>query len=165
MPEHYHRCAGEHTTLVSVRWDEKVIPCPVCGEPAERVYVGKANIIRDEIPGGVTVENYGPQPVTFHSHSERRRYMQIHGLRETERFSPLPGTDKDPTGIPNPKGYTDPQTLANVTALLTRSSVADEDAVDVGKVLRDMRVQVLEELEAEEQEAVKQAVGLEEAHE
>jgi hypothetical protein len=62
---------------------------------------------RDAIPGGVVLENYGPEPVRFFSHGERRRYMKAHGLRETERFAALPGTDKDPQGVPHPNGYRD----------------------------------------------------------
>lgn len=87
----------------------------------------------DEIPGGLVVENYGPNPIRFDSHSERRRYMVTHGLHEKEKFSPLPGTDKDPQGIPNPKGFVDPQTLANGIALITRQQKVPEfDAVESG---------------------------------
>lgn len=85
---------------------------------------GKAEtsmIVSDGIPGGITLENYGPKPVTFYSHSERRRYMEAHGLREMERFSPTPGTDKDPAGIPNPAGYMDPYTRENARILLSRN--------------------------------------------
>lgn len=77
-------------------------------------------IFQDEIPGGQTYENYGPQPVTFYSHSERRAYMAAHGLAEAERWCPTPGTDKDPAGIPNPKAYIDPQTMENAKVLLSR---------------------------------------------
>lgn len=88
-------------------------------------------IVRDEIPGGVTLENYGPQPITFYSHSERRRYMKEHGLTERETFAPLPGTDVDPQGIPNPKGYVDQQTLANATELMLRSAKVPENEIDI----------------------------------
>jgi hypothetical protein len=61
------------------------------------VYVAwKAAIHRDEIPGGLTCENYGPHPVTFYSHSERRAYMRAHGLREVVRHVPVPGTGASP---------------------------------------------------------------------
>lgn len=80
-----------------------------------------AMIERDEIPGGIICENYGPHPIRFDSHSQRRRYMKEHGLHERGKFSPMPGTDIDPQGIPNPAGYMDPQTLENARVLLTRS--------------------------------------------
>lgn len=82
---------------------------------------GPAAVARDEIPGGVTLENYGRHPVTFYSHSERRRYMLKHNLREKESFAPFPGTDKDPQGIPNPAGFMDPKTLDNARVLLSRN--------------------------------------------
>lgn len=86
----------------------------------------------DDIPGGLTVENYGPQPMTFYSHSARRRYMAENGLHETERFSPMPGTDKDPMGVQNPKGYMDPQTLDNARVLLSRTSkVKPEELAEI----------------------------------
>ena len=80
---------------------------------------GRSSLVTvpDDIPGGVTVENYGPEPITFYSHAERRRYMRRHGLRETERFAPLPGTDRDPQGIPNPAGYRD----LSAAAILARN--------------------------------------------
>lgn len=78
-------------------------------------------ITSDGIPGGLVVENYGPHPVRFDSHSARRKYMESHGLREKETWSPLPGTDRDPQGIPNPAGYVDAQTLANASELICRN--------------------------------------------
>jgi hypothetical protein len=74
----------------------------------------------------VVLENYGPKPIRFDSHSERRRYMAENGLREKEKFCPLPGTDKDPAGIPNPKGYMDPQTLENARVLISRNGKGKE---------------------------------------
>lgn len=99
--------------------------------------------IHDDIPGGLTLENYGPQPVTFYSHTERRNYMKAHGLREKETFCPMPGTDVDPQGIPNPKGYMDPQTLLNAAALICRNGGkgAEFDGEKAG-VLRNMTVEV-----------------------
>lgn len=87
-------------------------------------------IISDEIPGGVTVENYGPHPITFYSHSERRAYMRQHGLAERETFAPLPGTDRDPQGIPNPNGYRD----LSAAAILIRNGrrTTDEEKERLG---------------------------------
>lgn len=96
--------------------------CPACHEDRVREGVqGSHAVFRDEIPGGITVENYGRHPITFPSHSARRAYMKAHGLREKEKFCPMPGTDRDPQGIPNPMGYLDPQTLKNAEALLMRN--------------------------------------------
>ncbi len=95
------------------------------------------NITTDEIPGGVTVENYGPHPITFYSHSERRRYMKEHGLQEREKFSPLPGTDIDPQGIPNPKGYMDPQTLENARILIERAQLGKRNRLHSGEIRPD----------------------------
>lgn len=99
---------------------------------------GANNIERDEIPGGIVLENYGKHPIRFDSHSERRRYMANHDLHEKEKFSPFPGTDRDPMGIPNPKGYVDPVTLENGRILIDRQQGAktkDWDPVEAG-VLR-----------------------------
>lgn len=104
---------------------------PFCPHPQRE---GSPMIERDEIPGGITLENYGPHPVTVYSHSERRRLMVAQGLQEKETFCPLPGTDKDPQGIPNPKGYVDKQTLANATELICRNGQAERewDPVEAG---------------------------------
>lgn len=105
---------------------------------------------RDDIPGGLTVENYGPHPITFYSHTERRRYMKEHGLTEKEKFCPMPGTDKDPQGIPNPAGYVDPQTLENARILIGRNGLKSKpfDGVEAG-VLKGLEAGVMTQEEAE----------------
>lgn len=75
----------------------------------------------DDIPGGMVMENLGPHPITVYSHTERRRIMAERGLELKERFSPMPGTDIDPAGIPNPKGYVDAYTLAAGAELICRN--------------------------------------------
>ncbi len=105
---------------------------PFCPHP---VTDQGAAIARDEIPGGITVENYGPQPITFYSHSERRAYMKAHGLREKEKFCPMPGTDIDPQGVPNPAGYLDPQTLENARILISRNGASQDPEWDGSSVL------------------------------
>lgn len=87
-----------------------------------------AMIIRDEIPGGMWLENYGPKPIKVYSHTERRLVMNKQGLIEKDVFCPFPGTDKDPQGIPNPAGYVDKQTLENGRILLTRGRKDPEPA-------------------------------------
>lgn len=108
---------------------------PFCPHGATKTVM----IERDEIPGGLTVENYGRDPITFYSHTERRKYMKAHGLTEKERFSPFPGTDKDPQGIPNPAGYVDPKTRENARVLLTRQRGETGDGVQAG-TFRDLTV-------------------------
>lgn len=98
---------------------------------------GAAVPFRDDIPGGVVVENYGKDPIRFDSHSERRRYMAAHGLIEKEKFCPTPGTDVDPTGVQNPKGYVDEYTMRNGIELLMRAQgTPDETPLAFARVFR-----------------------------
>lgn len=120
---------------------------PFCPHPKRD---GPAMLNRDEIVGGITLENYGPKPMTFYSHSERRAYMKSQGLQEKEKFCPMPGTDIDPQGIPNPDGYKDAYTLAAGAALIMRNGGAKEkewDGVEAG-VLRDVQVGHITERDA-----------------
>lgn len=64
----------------------------------------------DDIPGGVVLENYGPQPVKVYSHTERKRLMKFdtrgrrrvdhlgreYQLTEAVRHVGVPGSDKSP---------------------------------------------------------------------
>lgn len=52
--------------------------------------------------------------------------MSEHGLREKEKFCPKPGTDIDPAGVQNPKGYVDNYTLEAGKALMLRAQGASE---------------------------------------
>lgn len=114
--------------------------CDTCGEmleigkfpfcphdPIKEVYIE-----RDEIPGGITLENYGRDPVTFYSHSQRKAYMVKHELNCKEKFAPFPGTDRDPAGVQNPMGYVDAQTLENGRILMTRGKTKEWDPVESG---------------------------------
>lgn len=56
----------------------------------------RGNTESDGIPGGETLENVGPEPVTFYSRSEKRRYLKEHGLVEFVRHVPVPGSDTSP---------------------------------------------------------------------
>ena len=146
MPVHYQTCAMCGTFQMMVAWDDKTALCPDCGEPTVRTYAA-VSTFRDDIPGGIVVENYGPKPIRFDSHTERRRYMREHGLQERERYSPMPGTDKDPQGIPNPKGYVDPYTLEAGRILIERQQQAGrgEPEFDGSKVLTDMQTGTISE--------------------
>jgi hypothetical protein len=104
---------------------------------------------RDEIPGGITCENYGKDPITFYSHSERRAWMKAHGLNEKEHWAPFPGTDKDPMGIPNPAGYMDEVTRENARILLLRAAGCPVDDTSE-RMLGDTFEGVLEKKKAEQ---------------
>lgn len=54
------------------------------------------NIIRDEIVGGLTIENLGSTPVTVYSHSERKAIMRARGLVEKVQHVGERGSDKSP---------------------------------------------------------------------
>lgn len=43
---------------------------------------GTYTAIPDDIPGGLVIENLGPDPITVYSHTQRRRIMCDRGLRE-----------------------------------------------------------------------------------
>lgn len=55
---------------------------------------GRMAVVPDDIPGGETVQNFGPEPVTYYSRSERRRIMRERGLSEVVKHVGLPGSDK-----------------------------------------------------------------------
>lgn len=54
------------------------------------------NVVSDSIPGGETIENLAPTPITFHSRSEKREYLRANGIREQVRHVGVPGSDKSP---------------------------------------------------------------------
>jgi hypothetical protein len=116
----------------------------------------KSSYVPDEIPGGLTLENVGPEPVTVYSRTEMNQLFESRGLQRKERFCPTPGTDKDPAGIPNPRGYMDPQTLANGAELILRAARAKaesekqarEDAAFAERAYRPAEPKVLTEAEA-----------------
>lgn len=82
----------------------------------------------DDIPGGMWMENLGPEPVKVYSHTERERIMKERGLELKEKFCPMPGTDIDPAGVQNPRGYVDATTLANGAALICRQQTQGKES-------------------------------------
>jgi len=66
---------------------------PFCKDGHEPANVG---VQPNDIPGGETLHNVGPEPVTFYSRSEKRRYLKEHGLVEMVRHVPVPGSDTSP---------------------------------------------------------------------
>lgn len=66
---------------------------PMCPHEPARHY----NVQDDLIPGGMTVENMGPEPLTFYSKSEWRAKQKELGLVQMVRHRPAhAGTDKSP---------------------------------------------------------------------
>ena len=96
---------------------------------------GAGTSIRDEIPGGIVLENYGPDPIKVYSHSERRRIMKDRGLEEFVRHTPVPGTDKSPHTI-DFGAMIDPQTMRNAEELVKRSSRVADDGIDFSPAIR-----------------------------
>lgn len=138
MPLMCEQCKAETKRVVL---HEGALWCAPCHEAA--LGINRATAVHgDDIPGGITVENYGPQPMTFYTWSSMEKYRQRSGLQLKEKFSPLPGTDKDPQGIPNPDGYKDPYTLAAGAALICRNGQRDFDGVESG-VLRNLTVETV----------------------
>lgn len=90
--------------------------------------IGMTGRIHDDIPGGMWLENYGPHPVFVRSHTERRAIMQAQGIREKEEFAPMPGTDRDAQGIPNPAGYRS----LDAAAIIARNGQRTSDVGTMG---------------------------------
>lgn len=67
-------------------------PCE-CGAAITRMHRG-ANMIGDDIPGGMWVENLGPEPVKVYSKSQLRHEAEMRGLVQSVRHVGEPGTDK-----------------------------------------------------------------------
>ena len=75
----------------------EALACPACGAASERFCdfgSGSANIVRDEIPGGMLIENLTPEPIRVYHKSEKRRIMDALGVEEFVRHQPEQGTDK-----------------------------------------------------------------------
>lgn len=98
MPRHDQHCLAcdwQATILVAAHEHP---PCPSCGGPTERLWLGSASVNGDEWPGGGprTFENMGPTPVTCATKSDYRRELKARGIEPMVRHVPVPGTDKSP---------------------------------------------------------------------
>lgn len=103
----YFYCAGCRT----------VHQKPLCG--ADEVFFAAPAIHGDECD--FVQENGTREPIHFRSKQAHREWLDGADLRLREKFTPLPGTDKDPAGVMNPNGYVDQVTLANRKALVLRA--------------------------------------------
>lgn len=71
--------------------------CPECGGTTDVIWqTSFPNIIRDEIPGGMTIHNMTATPETFYSKSEHRRRVKELGLTIRDTHVGLQGSDKSP---------------------------------------------------------------------
>jgi hypothetical protein len=137
--------------------------CPDCGllTRSTKEQVDSHHFIAvDEIPGGMVLENYGKHPIKVYSHTERKQAMARAGLELREKFSPMPGTDLDPAGIPNPKGYMDPYTLDNARILLSRPSQPRHEEPDhVGNIKLDLGPTFNDVLEPVQARKLRESLG------
>lgn len=112
----------------------------------------RTSYVQDSIPGGLVLENVGPEPVRVDSYTEMDALFESRGLTRREKFSPTPGTSKDPAGVMDSRKYMDPYTLEAGKALILRSSGADakkaEDAAFVEKLYINRSTHEMSESEA-----------------
>lgn len=97
--------------------------CPVCGGPTDSIFTCHTTIA-DDIPGGLWLENYGPEPIKVYSHAERKRLMAMprvdhegNTYRLTEMVRHVGGKHTSDWG-----NRIDAQTLANAKELVSRGS-------------------------------------------
>ena len=137
--------------------------CPDCGQStcsAKSERPQSHFVHGDDIPGGMVLENLGRHPIKVYSHTERKQAMLKAGLELREKFSPMPGTDLDPAGIPNPKGYMDPQTLENARILLSRPAQPRRDEPDhVGNIRLDLGETFNDVLEPVQARRLRESLG------
>lgn len=98
MPRYDQTCLDE-----TCGWRNEIVcepfvnpPCPVCAGATARIYLGGYQVWGDDIPGGMTVENLGPEPVTVYSKSELKREAEMRGLVNRVQHVGVPGSDKSP---------------------------------------------------------------------
>ena len=99
-------------------------PRLLCQSCHSRPTLERSSYVQDDIPGGMTLENVGAEPVTVFSYSEMDRLLESRGLRRKEKWCPTPGTNRDPAGVQDSRKYMDPQTLENATTLILRAQGA-----------------------------------------
>ena len=89
MPTHDYRCdACGRTFEAVVRWDEYMIPCPVCHSDvprAERIYQA-VSMVDDTLPGGARyLHNLGDTPVWVETKTQYQAELKARGLVQAER--------------------------------------------------------------------------------
>ena len=127
--------------------DLRLTICDRCGTP---LAVGdwpfcphgkySGTVIGDDIPGGVVLENLGPEPVRVYSETQRRKIMKERGLREFVRHEDgSPHTSNwsavTQTSLDNARSLVDPARR--------RPHRPDRDHVDPG-VVPEARLETLD---------------------
>lgn len=97
-----------------------------CGDCHNRPQIERSSYVQDDIPGGMVLENAGPEPVTVYSYTEMNQLFESRGLTRKEKFCPTPGTDKDPAGVQDSRKYMDPYTLEAATTLILRAQGVEQ---------------------------------------
>lgn len=133
---------------------DDLLLCPDCTLPLRRLYTISSDRrwAEDQIPGGIWLENYGPERIKVYSHTERKKLLkagpdgkvrrdkttgQPYELQEMVRHTPVPGTSKSPHTVDWAAGSIDPQTLENARVLVSRPGARGEEARDPDDVPND----------------------------
>ena len=86
-------CGAAFEFCVPVEHRDHVV-CNHCGNFAQRVWTVAPHMHADSIPGGMWIENLGPQPMRFDSKSDYRDAVKARGLMPMVRHTPPPDSDK-----------------------------------------------------------------------
>jgi hypothetical protein len=133
---------------------DEIVLCPDCLLPMARVWTvsSQHRAAEDNIPGGLWLENYGPEPIQVFSHTERKRLLKVgldgkkrrdkttgqeYELQEMVRHTPVPGTGKSPHTVDWSAGSIDAQTLENARVLVSRPGARGENGRDPEDVEND----------------------------
>lgn len=119
MPIYDVRCAEYgHVSEVLTTVEDRAHPCPLCLQPTERVWRGKATTV---IPDAIDVvqENGFKEPRRFRSKIERRRALKEAGVEECVQHRPMAWTDKSQHTM-NHAQIMDPVTMENARILVSR---------------------------------------------
>jgi hypothetical protein len=97
MPRYDYVCGQGHEQRdVWAKYGDRPA-CPECGGATDILWQKSfPNIIRDEIPGGMTIHNMSATPETFYSKSEHKRRCKELGVQVIDRHVGHDHTDKSP---------------------------------------------------------------------
>lgn len=89
------RCENGHESVDQLRsMARRNDPCH-CGAAITHLFRGM-NMIGDDIPGGMRVENLGGKPITVYSKSELKFEAAKRGLSQHVKHVGVPGSDRSP---------------------------------------------------------------------
>lgn len=101
MPLYDVICVNKHEGIdVYRKIDAPFPPCEACGEPTERLWKSTANVIGDDIPGGIVMEHGichdDGSPRTYYSKSEMAKVAKEKGLiNKVRHIGSDKGSDKN----------------------------------------------------------------------